>query len=185
MKNGLHPIAVLRTLALAALALIAYPIQADLAADLSTRSPEDQVRDVGRKPAEVLDWLGIGLGMAVMDLVASGGWYTEVLSLAVGPEGVVYAQNPPMVYNFRDGLYNKALSARLADGRLANVVRLDRDLGEVGLEPGSMWRPRCRSSKRVTSRWRPRTYSETPMTTAAQWSSIRPFAARPIACSTS
>ncbi len=130
--------AALRTLALAALALTTHPIQADLAADLSARSPEDQVRDAGRKPAEVLDWLGIGPGMTVMDLVASGGWYTEVLSLAVGSEGVVYAQNPPMIYNFRDGFYDKALSARLADGRLANVVRLDRDLGEVGLEPDSL-----------------------------------------------
>ena len=146
MKNTTPPVAKLRarltfslgTLALAVLAPVAFPAQADLAAGLSARSPEDQVRDAGRKPTEVLNWLGIRPGMIVMDLVASGGWYTEVLSIAVGPEGVVYAQNPPMIYNFRDGFYDKTLSARLADGRLANVVRLDRDLGEVGLEPGSL-----------------------------------------------
>ena len=93
---------------------------------------------LGASPHEVLDWLGIGPGMTVMDLVASGGWYTEVLSIAVGPEGVVYAQNPPMIYNFRDGFYEKAMSARLADGRLANVVRLDRDINETGLQPGTL-----------------------------------------------
>ena len=138
MTNKIPLAIALRKLALAALVTIVIPTQADLAAGLSNRSPEDQVRDAGRKPAEVLNWLGIRPGMIVMDLVASGGWYTEVLSIAVGPEGVVYAQNPPMIYNFRDGFYDKTLSARLADGRLANVVRLDRDLGEVGLEPGSL-----------------------------------------------
>lgn len=61
-----------------------------------------------------------------------------MLSLAVRPECVVYARNPLMIYNFRDGFHDKALSARLADGLLANVVRLDRDLGEVGLDPGSL-----------------------------------------------
>ena len=138
MTNKIPLAIALRKLALAALVTIVIPTQADLAAGLSNRSPEDQVRDAGRKPAEVLEWLGIGPGMTVMDLVASGGWYTEVLSIAVGPEGVVYAQNPPMIYNFRDGFYDKTLSARLADGRLANVVRLDRDLGEVGLRPASL-----------------------------------------------
>ena len=154
MKNTIRPVAALRTLAssalrtlassavrtlaLAALAMTTFAAQADLAADLSARSEEDRARDAGRKPAEVLAWLGIGPGMSVMDLVASGGWYTEVLSVAVGPEGVVYAQNPPMIFEFRDGFYDKTLSARLADGRLANVVRLDRDLDDSGLQPGAL-----------------------------------------------
>ena len=138
MKNSVFLATALRMLVLAALAVTAFAAQADWAAGLSARSPEDQVRDAGRKPAEVLDWLGIGRGMTVMDLVASGGWYMEVLSIAVGPEGVVYAQNPPMIYNFRDGFYDKAMSARLAGGRLANVERLDRDINETGLQPGTL-----------------------------------------------
>ena len=124
------------------LASVAIPttVQADLAADLAaqTRSPEDQARDAGRKPAEVLAWLGIGPGMTVMDLVASGGWYTEVLSIAVGPEGKVYAQNPPMFLQFRDGYYDKAMATRLADGRLANVERVDRDLQDTGIPANSL-----------------------------------------------
>ena len=125
---------------LALAALLNAAVHADLAADLATpsRAEEDRARDAGRKPAEVLAWLGIGSGMTVMDLVASGGWYTEVLSIAVGPEGTVYAQNPPAFLQFRDGFYDKAMAARLADDRLPNVVRLDKDVHATGLEPGSL-----------------------------------------------
>ena len=125
---------------LALAALLNAAVHAALAADLATpsRAEEDRARDAGRKPAEVLAWLGIGPGMSVMDLVASGGWYTEVLSIAVGPEGTVYAQNPPAFLQFRDGFYDKAMAARLADDRLPNVVRLDKDVHATGLEPGSL-----------------------------------------------
>ena len=103
-----------------------------------SRSEEDRARDAGRRPAEVIAFLGIEPGMTVMDLVASGGWYTEVLSIAVGDGGTVYAQNPPMMLAFRDGYYDKAIAARLDGDRLPNVVRLDRDLTEAGLPPGSL-----------------------------------------------
>lgn len=43
-----------------------------------------------------------------------------------------------MIYNFRDGFCDKAMSARLVDSRLANVVRLDRDINETGLQPGTL-----------------------------------------------
>ena len=119
---------------------VALPSAADLAEDLAapTRSAADRARDAGRKPAEVVAFLGIEPGMTVMDLVASGGWYTEVLSIAVGDGGTVYAQNPPMMLAFRDGYYDKAIAARLAGDRLPNVVRLDRDLAETGLPPGTL-----------------------------------------------
>ena len=125
--------------ALAAFAL-GPGIQADLAGALADegRAEEDRARDAGRKPAEVIAFLGIGSGMTVMDLMASGGYYTEVLSLAVGPTGKVYAQNHPMFLQFRDGMYDKAMVARLADGRLGNVERVDRELAELGVEPGSL-----------------------------------------------
>lgn len=124
----------------AALALFSLTASADLAEQLaaSGRSDQDKARDEARRPAEVLAFLGIGPGVTVMDLLASGGWYTEVLSVAVGPEGTVYAQNPPMLLGFNDGAYDKAITARLADDRLPNVIRLDREEGNTGLEPGSL-----------------------------------------------
>ena len=132
MKSKLALVAAIATLCLGA--------HADLAADLASpdRKQEDRDRDAGRKPAEVLAYLGIGPGMTVMDLIAAGGYYTEVLSRAVGPTGKVYAQNPPVVLEFRDGANDKAMTERLANGRLSNVERVDQDLLDVELPAGSL-----------------------------------------------
>jgi len=102
------------------------------------RSADDRARDAGRKPAETLAYLGIEPGMTVVDLIAAGGYFTEVLSLAVGPSGKVYAQNTQAVLAFRDGANEKAISARLANDRLPNVARLDREMSDLGLAPGSI-----------------------------------------------
>ena len=104
----------------------------------ASRSAEDKARDAGRKPADVLAFLGVKPGMTVLDEFASGGWYTEALSIAVGPTGRVIAQNAPRMLEMRDGANEKAISARLAGGRLANVERLNADLGQLGLEPASL-----------------------------------------------
>ncbi len=96
-----------------------------------SRAEADRARDAGRKPADVIEFLGIEPGMRVMDVIAAGGYYTEVLSLAVGADGEVVAQNPPGVLQFRDGANEKAISARLADNRLPNVSRLNAELGEI------------------------------------------------------
>lgn len=98
------------------------------------RKAEDKQRDAGRKPAEVLAFLGLEPGMTVMDVMASGGWYTEVLSFAVGEDGKVYAQNTPGFLQYRDGMYEKAISSRLAGNRLENVTRLNKDFNDLGLE---------------------------------------------------
>lgn len=104
----------------------------------SDRDDSDRSRDEGRKPAEVLTFLGVEPGMTVMDVIAAGGYYTEVLSVAVGAEGKVYAQNPAAVLQFRDGANDKAMTARLAGNRLANVARWDRELDDIGLPPDSL-----------------------------------------------
>lgn len=114
--------------------------QADLAARLAadSRPAEDRARDAGRKPVQVVAFLGIEPGMTVVDLIAAGGYNTEVLSIAVGPEGKVYAQNNAYVLQMREGANDKEMTARLAGGRLPNVQRLDREIAELGLAPGSI-----------------------------------------------
>lgn len=104
------------------------------AIDTPVRSAEDRARDDDRKPAEVLAFLDLQPGMTVLDVMASGGWYTEVLSHSVGEEGKVYAHNTPAFLQFREGAYDKALDARLADDRLKNVVRINKDFNDLGLE---------------------------------------------------
>ncbi|MGI9272165.1 MAG: class I SAM-dependent methyltransferase [Woeseiaceae bacterium] len=111
-------------------------VAVDLATLLAARSEEDRARDAGRKPAEVIAAMGIEPGMNVLDVIAAGGWYTEVLSAAVGSEGSVTAHNPPRVLQFRDGANEVAISARLADGRLANVTRLNKDTEALTADDG-------------------------------------------------
>src|SRR5512146_498638 len=57
------------------------------------RSDADRVIDQRRKPEELLEFYGVLTGMHVLDLGAGGGYNTELLARAVGPTGVVYAQN--------------------------------------------------------------------------------------------
>jgi predicted methyltransferase len=141
MKSPLPALLTLACLAgAAALPARAAETHEALAAALARpdRPEADRARDAGRRPAEVVAFLEIGPGMTVVDLIAAGGYYTEVLSGAVGPKGRVHAQNNAYVLKIRDGANEKALSARLADGRLANVERLDREMDDLGLAPGSI-----------------------------------------------
>ena len=133
---------------IALLALLALPpgfVLADegrmLADELTNapgRSDEDKARDAQRKPDQVLMFLGIRSGDTVLDIWASGGWYTEVLSIAVGPEGKVYSQNSQAVLNFRDGYYDKLISERLAGDRLANVERINAPVADAGITQASV-----------------------------------------------
>jgi predicted methyltransferase len=110
----------------------------DLRTELASpdRPQADRDRDDGRKPADVIEFLGIEPGMRVIDVIAAGGYYTEVLSLAVGPGGLVVAQNTDGVLQFRDGVNEKAISERLADNRLPNVTRLNKNFEDIDSSDG-------------------------------------------------
>jgi predicted methyltransferase len=113
----------------------------DLVAAIASanRPAEDKARDADRKPAELLQYFGVKPGMTTVDLIALGGYVTEALSVAVGPKGKVYAQNPPIALQLRDGMYAKQISERLANDRLPNVVRVDADLPAAAqIPPGSV-----------------------------------------------
>ena len=109
------------------------PMTHDLSSMLGNegRAEADRARDAGRKPAEVIAFLGIEPGMNVIDIYAAGGYYTEVLSLAVGSDGHVAAQNPAFILQMREGVNDKAMNDRLAGDRLPNVSRLDKELADI------------------------------------------------------
>ena len=69
--------------------------QLELAMQNNDRPLVDLERDQNRKAPEVLTFLGLAEGMTALDLIAIGGWYTEVLSYAVGNSGEVIMQNNP------------------------------------------------------------------------------------------
>ena len=59
------------------------------------RSAADKTNDVRRKPEAMLAFIGIKPGMVALDLSAGGGYTTELLARAVGPNGRVYGQSAP------------------------------------------------------------------------------------------
>jgi predicted methyltransferase len=82
------------------------------------RSAENKARDADRKPVETVQFFGIKTGDTVVDMVAVTGWFTEVLSAAVGPKGHVYMQNPPFV---PESDAEKALIKRLGNAEALRV----------------------------------------------------------------
>ncbi len=64
-----------------------------------SRPANERGRDANRKPAEILKLLGVESGMRIADLSSGGGYYTALLSKAVGKNGAVIAHNTPYVVN--------------------------------------------------------------------------------------
>ena len=73
--------------------------------------------DAARKPAEFLPFTQVKPGMQVLDVSAGGGYTTQLLALAVGPSGRLWAQTP------RPGA---TLTKRLADHPQPNIVVVER-----------------------------------------------------------
>jgi len=57
------------------------------------RSDADRNTDKRRDPLKLLKFVGVKEGMKVLDMEAGAGYTTELLARAVGPTGVVYAQD--------------------------------------------------------------------------------------------
>jgi len=55
------------------------------------RSEKNKQRDQYRHPQETLEFFGIKPGMTVVEIAPGGGWYTEILSPLLGPQGKLYA----------------------------------------------------------------------------------------------
>ena len=88
------------------------PILADPA-----RPEADRNDDAARKPAEVLAFAQIRPGDTVLEMEAGRGWYSDLLSSAVGPTGKLIVQYPPQ-FNYGDA----AFKARTDAGRLKNAT---------------------------------------------------------------
>lgn len=72
------------------------PRDAAVSALMATDRPADDLKlDESRKPAEMLAFMELAPGMRVYDVLAGGGYYSELIGRIVGPEGSVVAVNPP------------------------------------------------------------------------------------------
>ena len=98
------------------------------------RPEADRARDAGRKPAEVLKFLGITPGMTVLDMFSGGGYYTEILSYTVGDSGRVIAQSNEAYLQFVGDEFEE----RYLGGRLSNAQVLMAENNELKLEAESL-----------------------------------------------
>lgn len=98
-------------------AVVDFAAVADAAVADPARPEADRANDQHRKPATALAFMEVAPGMAVFEIEAGGGWYTELLSRAVGPTGTVAMQNPA---SFRD-FVGEEIDKRVENNRLANV----------------------------------------------------------------
>src|SRR5579872_6745108 len=96
------------------------PMPITAAINSPDRPAEDRALDAGRQPDQMLAFFGIKPGMKVADLVAGGGYTTELLSRVVGPKGKVYSQNPPPSPQLQKAI--DTWTARLKKPALKNVV---------------------------------------------------------------
>ncbi len=106
------------------------------------REVTDFVRDEVRKPVQVLEFLGVSPGMTVLDVYAAGGYYTFILSKAVGDEGIVYAQNTPRGLRFEEDRQEisqgEALENKIRQGNLSNVQHLVQRVEELSIAAESV-----------------------------------------------
>jgi predicted methyltransferase len=115
--------------AAAAVALLALASSAGAQANVSaavadpSRPATDTARDAARKPAETLAFAKVHLGETILEIAPGGGYYTRLLSKAVGPTGHVYAVSPPQMA--------KAVTAIAAEPGYSNVT-------VVGVGPDAM-----------------------------------------------
>jgi predicted methyltransferase len=120
--------------ALALSTLVAAPAFAQPASSPSAladpaRPAADVAHDALRKPAEVLAFARIKPGDTVVELIPGGGYFTRILSKAVGPSGRVVAASP----SIRD--MDKPAKAIAADPAYSNVTVVGFQAADVAAWP--------------------------------------------------
>lgn len=132
MSRTLVILAAVATLT-AAPAFAAVPANITAALADPARPATETAVDAARKPGEVLALAGVKPGDKVADLVMGGGYFTRILSAAVGPTGQVYAYQPGEFIAFAAN-YGKAVKEVPAAYR--NVTPLSMNFGALDLPDG-------------------------------------------------
>jgi predicted methyltransferase len=113
------------SLSLAATCVQAASAPANITAAVAdgNRPDTDKQRDANRKPADTLAFLGVKPGEKVGELIPGGGYFTRLLSKAVGPKGHVYALVPERPANAPADMPDLAarVKAIAADPNYSNV----------------------------------------------------------------
>ena len=76
------------------------------------RNPDNVKLDEGRKPAQVLAFLGLKPGMKVLDLFGGNAYWAEIMAPAVGPKGHDTVWEPTQFYNDKTKASFEAFAAK-------------------------------------------------------------------------
>jgi predicted methyltransferase len=91
------------------------------------RTDADRQADQRRLPAKMLGFTEVKTGMKVLDMEASAGYSTELLARAVGPSGIVYAQDSAAVI---ERFVKDKFEIRAQKPVMKNVVHVIRDFDD-------------------------------------------------------
>jgi predicted methyltransferase len=99
------------------------------------RPDADKQRDAERKPAETLTFAGIKHGETIAELLPGSGYYTRLLSIAVGPQGKLFAVVPPLPPNSPPNRQDPAARLKVIteDANYANVTVLQQPLATLSV----------------------------------------------------
>ncbi len=97
------------------------------AIDNPNRLNIDQARDFNRKPFEVMKFFGVRPGMHIIDVFSGGGYYSELLSYAVGDGGTIIAHNNEAYLKY----VSKTIKKRYINNRLPNIQRVTAEANQL------------------------------------------------------
>jgi predicted methyltransferase len=97
----------------------AAPVSVAAALSMPGRSADNVKLDESRKPAEVLNFLGLKRGMSVIDLFGANAYWAEIMAPVVGPKGHVLVWEPAQFYK---GDAPKAFAEFMAKNRNVSII---------------------------------------------------------------
>ena len=97
------------------------------------RPAADKARDAARHPGELLAFGGVKPGAKVADFIIGGGYFTRILSAAVGPKGHVTAYQPAEFIQFQAS-YGENL--KTVSSAYSNLTPLSTSLQTLDLPDG-------------------------------------------------
>lgn len=132
---------IFKSILVATILLLAGPVFADSGIKSAVgdvlqredRLARDVARDEMRKPDQILGFLGITPSMHVLDVLAGGGYYTEIFHRYLNDGGHVLMYNAPPYLGFA----KDELAERFADGRMGDIEQVIADIADMDFEPES------------------------------------------------
>jgi predicted methyltransferase len=91
---------------------VAQPVSIATAVAAPDRSLDNVKLDQGRKPAQVLQFLGLKAGMHVLDLFGANAYWAEIMAPVVGPKGHDTIWEPKQFYSDKTKASFEAFAAK-------------------------------------------------------------------------